>query len=298
MTETRQGQAVALVSEWYEYPGGPAADVTNLTITVTPLAGPPVVLGPTAVGITHPATGVYGYEWTPDADADLGVYVVTWNADGGLSASETVEVLASYGTLYATLAELKAILGGIDDTYDDDNLTRALGAASRGIDKWCKRRFYRDDTATARVFSPISAKVAIVDDFWTTDDLVIATGDGDDTYATTWTAADRQLEPLNGIVNGVPGWPYWLIRARNGSSYTGGSVGGVTLQVTAKWGWAAVPVDVNQACLLLAEEIFKLKDAPFGVAGYGIDGAVMRVQNNPKIAAMLAEFRRDRVLVA
>lgn len=298
MTETRQGQAVTLTSNWYEYPGGPADDVTGLTIEIVRLSDDVTVLGPTAVGITHPATGVYAYGWTPATDAEIGDYLAVWAADGELQSTEAVEVLAAYGTLYATLTELKAILGGIDDTYDDDNLTRALGTASRGIDKWCKRRFYRDDTATARVFSPISSKVAIVDDFWTTDDLVIATGNGDDTYATTWTTADRQLEPLNGIVNGVPGWPYWLIRARNGSSYTSGSVGGVTLQVTAKWGWADVPVDVNQACLLLAEEIFKLKDAPFGVAGYGIDGAVMRVQNNPKIAAMLAEFRRDRVLVA
>lgn len=297
MTETRQGQAVALVSEWYEYPGGPAADVTNLTITITPLAGPPVVLGPTAVGITHPATGVYGYEWTPDADSDLGFYVVTWNADGGLSASETVEVLASYGTLYATLAELKARVGGVVGTTEDDALTNALASASRGIDLWCKRRFYRDDVATARVFQPVSPRVAFVDDFWTTDGLIIATGEGDDTFATTWTSAERQLEPLNGIVDGVAGWPYWRIRSRGGSTYSLGSTGDVTLQVTAKWGWAAVPANVSEACRIIAEEIYKLKDAPFGVAGFG-DLGVVRIRENPKVAAMLFRYQRDGVKVA
>lgn len=288
-------------------------DVTTPTLTVEPFDGTTAatltIYKPDGTTTTPtPTTADLGATWTSTAVIydTAGWWAFEWEVTGTGAGAQTQRVFVAPAPLlppnitpiYATLDELKSILGPINDTVDDDNLTRALSAASRGIDKWCKRRFYRDDIATARVFRPISSRVAIVDDFWTTDDLVIATGDGDDTYATTWPASDRQLEPLNGIVNGVPGWPYWLIRSRSGSTYTVGSVGDVTLQVTAKWGWAAVPVDVNQACLLLAEEIHKLKDAPFGVAGYGIDGAVMRVQNNPKIAAMLAEFRRDRVLVA
>lgn len=291
-------------------------DVGDVTIPTLTVAGGDVTTTATLTiykpdGDTDtptPTTADVGLTWTvPAVTYTLsGWWAFEWTTAGAGAGAETQRVFVGLAQplppnippIYATLDELKSILGTINDTVDDDNLTRALSTASRGIDKWCKRSFYRAEVATARVFQPVSPKVAFVDDFWTTDDLVIATGEGDDTFATVLTAADRQLEPLNGIVDGTPGWPYWRIRARNGATFPAGSIGDVTVQVTAKWGWAAVPVDVNQACLLLAEEIHKLKDAPFGVAGYGIDGAVMRVQNNPKIASMLADFRRDKVLVA
>lgn len=201
------------------------------------------------------------------------------------------------GDLYATLAELKSRLGGVSGAGEDAALTNALTSASRDIEKFCKRQFNKTTTATARVFEPISPKLALIDDFHTTTDLVIATGDGDDTFGTTWTTADRQLEPLNGIRDGESGWPYWRIRARNGQTFPASTVGGATLQVTAQWGWNAVPASVKEACLALAEETYKLKDAPFGVAGFG-DMGVVRIRENPKIAAMLARYRVDAVLVA
>jgi hypothetical protein len=54
---------------------------------------------------------------------------------------------------------------------------------------------------------------------------------------------------------------------------------------------------VKQACLLLAAEILKLKDAPFGVAGF--DGfGVVRVGQNRRATALLGPYRRWPVLVA
>jgi hypothetical protein len=69
------------------------------------------------------------------------------------------------------------------------------------------------------------------------------------------------------------------------------------LQVTARWGWTAVPAPVADACLILAEEDFKLKDSPFGVGGYGQFG-IIRVRDNPMAARMLAPYRRDAVMAA
>jgi hypothetical protein len=68
------------------------------------------------------------------------------------------------------------------------------------------------------------------------------------------------------------------------------------LQVTARWGWSAVPPAVTEATLILAEELAKLKDAPFGVSGWTEFG-VMRVRDNPFAARLLNPYRRNAVLV-
>lgn len=294
MTEVRAGQSVTLTVQWYAAPGGPPADVTGQTITISPTGGGAAVIGPTAVDIEHEATGLYSYLWETEDDLAAGEYVALWEADGPIQSSEVVTVTEAYGSSYATLTELKARLQ-ISDATEDDMLELALVASSRCIDDWCRRSFSASTAASTRVYAPLSGELAIVDDFWTTDGLVIATGYGDDVYDTTLGTADRFLEPVNGLVGGQSGWPYWRIRTRNGALYP--SALATTLQVTAKWGWAAIPAPVHQACLILAEEIYKLKDTPFGVAGYGEYGAV-RVRDNPKVASMLAPYRREAVLVA
>jgi hypothetical protein len=39
------------------------------------------------------------------------------------------------------------------------------------------------------------------------------------------------------------------------------------IQITGTWGWQQVPFAVRQATLQVAADLYKLKDAPFGVAG-------------------------------
>lgn len=204
------------------------------------------------------------------------------------------------GDSYATLPDLKSRLN-IGDTTDDARLTAALKAASRGIDKTCHRQFNDAGTATARIFYPDDLLFTNVDDFSTTTGLVVATDAGfAGTYSQTWQAADYQLNPLNGIVDGEPGWPYWRINAIRALWFpirAGWPTGNAaTVQVTARWGWAAVPDAVGEACLMVAAEIFKMKDAPFGVAGYGDYGAV-RVRKNPIACMMIGPYAREPVLV-
>ena len=201
------------------------------------------------------------------------------------------------GDSYATLAELKARIG-IGDTVDDTPLTNALATASRGIERHCNRQFNNTNAASTRVFEPgpSTAWLVRVDDFYTTTGLVVATDSGDDgTYETVWASSDYQLEPLNGVVDGESGWPFYRIRAVAGR-YFPLCMRRASVQVTAQWGWTAVPAPVKEACLVAAEETFKLKDTPFGVAGYGEYGSI-RVRDNPKIAGMLRPYRRDPVLV-
>lgn len=199
------------------------------------------------------------------------------------------------GDSYATIAELKSRLGGVSGSSEDTALTNALASASRDIEKYCRRQFNKTTSATARVFNPTSATLANVDDFHTTTDLVIAFDTSNGTYTDTLSSSDYQLEPLNGIVSGESGWPYSRIRIV--TRYFPCYYLRAPIQVTAQWGWNAVPASVKEACLALAEETYKLKDAPFGVAGFG-DMGVVRIRENPKIAAMLTGYRLDPVLVA
>lgn len=102
MTSIVAGTAGTLLVQWREHEGGPPADVTSQTITITPPSGGAPVVGPTGTGIVHAATGVYTYSWTPAADATLGDYTVVWEAvDADLedvSAAEVVTVTAAAST--------------------------------------------------------------------------------------------------------------------------------------------------------------------------------------------------------
>jgi hypothetical protein len=200
------------------------------------------------------------------------------------------------GDSYATLAQLKTRLTNISDTNDDAALTNALATSSRAIEQFCGRQFNDAGAASARVYNLDTRHVVRVDDFHTTTGLVVETDDGDDgTFETTWSATDYQLEPLNQIVDGQTGWPYHTIRAVESRYFPCGRR--TTVRVTARWGWSAVPTPVQEACLILSEETFRLKDAPFGVAGFGEFG-VVRIRDNRKAAALLAPYRRHAVLVA
>lgn len=297
MTTVYREVANTLTAEWREFAGGPLADVTGVTITITPLAGGAATLGPTATGVLNPSTGVNAYVWTPDGALALTDYLVEWTGtDANLdtvSATEivTLSTASALGTSYATVAELRRRQGIADtNTYVTADLQDALDAASRGIDRYCGRTFGRVEVAdaSARTFQ-VSQSGIQTDDFWTTDGLII--------NGVAWASVTGViLEPFNGVLDGLPGWPYFRI------TWTAGWPGAVsliptlawcgglqTVDVTAAWGWAEVPADVKSACLMLAAEELKLKDTPFGVAGFG--DYVVRVRSNPKVAERLNPFR-------
>lgn len=193
----------------------------------------------------------------------------------------------SLGDSYATTAELKTRLS-ISDGVDDTPLTNSLAAASREIEKFCHRQFNDAGSASARVFVPLTDCKAYVDDFSTTTGLIIKTDtDGDGVYETTWSSTDYELYPLNNIVEGDTGWPYWKIGAIGNQRFPLPyySRRRAVLQVTARWGWTAVPAPIKEACLIAAEETFKYKDAPFVPA--------VRISGNRNLEKMLRPYRRN-----
>lgn len=180
---------------------------------------------------------------------------------------------------------------------DEPTLNRACRVASRLVNKHCNRQFNTDDAVSARTYRPKSSFSVSVDDFHTTTGLVVKTDEDDDgTFETTWTlGTDFDLKPYDGIVNGIPGFPYWQIEAIDTKEFPESFKR--ALQVTANWGWAAVPDDVIEASLIAAEEIWKLKEAPFGVAGMGQFGSI-RVRENSQFYRLLCDYRRESVRVA
>jgi hypothetical protein len=205
------------------------------------------------------------------------------------------------GDPYVSLPDYKEYLVGQANaslTGQDDNLEDALASASREIESYCARQFNKVTTATAREYTPDGRCWSYVDDFHTTDDLVVKldTG-GDGTFATTLSSSDYELSPANGIVDGMVGWPYYKIRLLNGHEFPC-NYGGRSrvLQVTAQWGWNEVPQPVRAACRIMAAETWKLKDAPFGVLGLDEFG-VVRVRQNKMAVSKLAPYSKTRLLI-
>lgn len=305
MTSVKAGSSIALVVEWRSFEGGPLSPVTGVTITITPAAGGAPALAETSTGVSTPVAGVNAYTWTTSSSLDAGSYIVTWEAlDASLDPVSAVEVVqvttsltAPLGGPYATLAALKARMGISDsNTARDDDLTQRLISASTDINSWCHRQFGRTEDATTRRFLAGPSGVD-THDFWTTDDLVIAPYLGG-VAGTAWDVSTLELEPMDGIVNETPGWPFRRISYPMGDHplIRAMSWGGYRIYVTAKWGWAAVPENVVTSCLMLAVADDKAKDAPFGVAGFG-DYAV-RIRQNPMVEEKLKDYVIDPIKVA
>lgn len=192
---------------------------------------------------------------------------------------------------YTTLAELKSALRiPASDSIDDTLLEKAINSASRLIDGYAQRSFYNGGTAT-RVYAPQDSYITQFDDLQSLTTLETSSdGDG---FDTTWTSSDYQLEPLNGISDGLS-TPYTRVRAIG--DYTFLTLNEeATVRVTGVWGWASVPDAISQACVIQSERIFKRLDSPLGVAGFG-DLGVVRVTSrlDSDVAQLVEPYRKIR----
>lgn len=201
------------------------------------------------------------------------------------------------GDPYITLAQLKGYMGISDaNTAQDASLSSRILGACAGINRFCHRQFGRAELVSTRTF-PLGPSGVDTHDFWSTTGLVVTPYLGV-SAGTAWDVSVLVLEPLNGIVDQVPGWPYTRICYPYG--WMGGSLiafsGYTTVQIAAKWGWADIPEDVITASLMLASMDVAAKGAPFGVAGFG-DYAV-RIRSNPMVQEKLLPYQIDTIQVA
>ena len=200
---------------------------------------------------------------------------------------------------YATRNQVKAALRiGTADTIDDDLIDNCVGAASRLIDGYCNRRFWQSGTAEARVFQAEDSFYCSIDDIAGTAITLKTSSFADGNFDVTWSASDYQLEPLNGNLDGLT-WSYDKIRAVGDYLFptVNANYGEQALvQVTAVFGWPAIPEPVTQATIIQASRIFKRYDSPLGVVGFGDLGQI-RVSRylDPDMAQLVEPYRRMRI---
>jgi len=193
---------------------------------------------------------------------------------------------------YITLSELAESLS-LTESFADDDMTQAILAASAEVDRRCDRTFGVDGTPSTRYYTPEASLIVFIDDLTNSTTPVVSVDLGlDGTFSQTLTLyTDFMFEPLNATADGVP---FTTIRvdAQRSSAYF--PLAPRTVRVTGTFGWPAVPPGVKEATAILAARFMKrVREAPFGVAGFGIDGSAVRIgQYDPDVDALLAKFVR------
>lgn len=277
MITVAAGQSAALV--WQA-----GAVLTGAQVTISPTAGGAAVFGPTAAGLGVSGT-TYSLVWQVPSNTPQAAYTaVLSGTSGGNPVTVELDVFVSSLPLYATLDELKSGLK-ITDTDRDTRLARNLASASRSIDKTCGRRFYLDPAPVARILNP-KGRTVLDEDGWhlltadigDVDGLVVETG-----RTSAWsdittqveaepTDALDQLKPVTSLLRINGAWPQG---------------GGQRVQVTARWGWPAVPDEVHEATLLLANRLFKRTDSPEGVLGSSEWGVIRVSRKDPDVYGLI-----------
>ncbi len=189
---------------------------------------------------------------------------------------------------YVALSELKSALG-ITSSTDDAFLTLAIGAAETAINDLCGRKFTADGSASARTYRA-QPYICVSDDISTLTGLVVKTDtNGDGTFDQTWASSDYQVEPLNNLVKGRS---VNNLRAVGDYLFPVYGDGLASVEVTANWGWPAVPDPIEQATLMMASRLYGRKASPMGVIGVGDFGPVRISRSDPDVAHMLMDYRR------
>jgi hypothetical protein len=262
--------------------------VATVVCTITDPDGivttPSTVQGGTPPAVTYSATV---------AATKAGLWKAHFAATGAVTDAEEQQFwvdAAGTATLYVTVGELRAQLADAGVELDRWLLERACVGTSRAIDQYCGRRFWRDVALAIRVYRPRDARTVRVDDIATATGLVVKTDTaGTGTYATTLAVGtDFQLEPFNADLDGVP-WRK-LVALGTGQPFPW-NYARPTVQVTAKYGWPAVPEDVREAARLKAARLFRRKDSPDGLRGFGEFG-VVRISRyeDPDVAMLLDPY--------
>lgn len=190
---------------------------------------------------------------------------------------------------YCTLSDLKTALA-IEDIQDDTALEAAIMTASRMVDDYCDRFFYKDGSVASPVTRYYTAQDwynCIVDDFISLSQ--VATDDNfNQTWDTIWDSNDYMVEPIN---NPRRGWPYTRLLAVGEYIFPFNLPQSVRLQ--GVWGWSSVPHEIATATKIQASRLFIRRQSPFGIAGTPELGTVrLSAKLDPDVEALIRPFRR------
>lgn len=194
---------------------------------------------------------------------------------------------------YCTLSELKDSLQ-IDDSVDNASLEAAIMSASRMIDDYTQRFFYKDGTIASpvtRYYTPEDAISLNIDDIVTVSS-VATDNDLLFTYTTVWSTSDFVVEPIN---NPRKSWPYNRLVAVG--AYVWPFQIPQSVKITGAWGWSAVPQEIQLATKIQASRLFIRRQSPFGIAGSPELGTVrLSSRLDPDVEALIRPFKKVRGL--
>ena len=200
---------------------------------------------------------------------------------------------------YISAADLKSYIG-LTGSGQDTNISNAITAASRQIDRICNRRFWQDSSVQVKTFTPISNIFLEIPDISTTTGLIVKLDTTDDgSYDKTLTInTDFIVMPTNPILLGTGSGehkPYTEIRilnTRSSERFDPSIINNV--QITAKYGFAIVPEAIEQATRIQALRLFKRKDTPYNVFGNDETGTIELFNKfDPDAMALLKDYRRQ-----
>ena len=285
------GNELATVSNVFDVNQVPT-DPTSVSLIVTDPTGTATTYTYNPGSVTRTGTGAY-QQLVPTTLAGVWSYewIGTGTASDVVAGTWTASPLTS-NQMYCTVEELKSRLG-ITDTADDFELTLAADGACRAIDEITGRYFWRG--SDTRTYEPESIYEQQFDDIVSVTTFKVDF-DGDGVYEQTWTqGTDFALTVSPGQHNPAAkgeSWPYTGIQVINTSHFIP-FVWPLShrdrIQITGVFGWPAVPKNVKTASLLAAAQIFRIKDAPFGIAGFGEMG-VVRVQAMPQVMWLIKRY--------
>jgi hypothetical protein len=188
---------------------------------------------------------------------------------------------------YITLPELRDWIRLSDNvTSKDPTLSTLIDVASGMVDAYCGRTFTAttaDATAEARIFQSDR-----VDDFSTLDDLAVRTSIDRTNWTTRTIDTDFWVgpDPTSALADA-----YWQINPLQYVTWCG-----TFIEVTAKWGWPAVPEAVKTATKLHAHWLSKRPGDPYGIVALGDLPSRVSQTGDPDARRLLAPYRRlDRV---
>lgn len=185
---------------------------------------------------------------------------------------------------YATVEMLRDWMGvqGQVQNADLPGAGLVLAATDRAIDAYCGRTFAVASTdiedATARIYAGNCGR-CYIDDHTAVVSVEVSAN------RVTWTEVD--------------GWWSGPDNADVSTFVESDTPFGRWVRVTALWGWPAVPAEVEPAALLKAARLWKRRDTPTGVEGFGDFVVRISRSEDADVAALLAPLRRgDRMGVA
>lgn len=292
---------IALLTNTFLNASGTATDPTTVSCTVTDPSGAATThtySGAAPADIVRVSAGKYtlSVPCSPAVAGVDGLWGGKWTGTGAVSDVQPVtwRVLpANTSQLwYIGLEEFKDRIG-ITDASDDYAAQTAIQASAGWINEYCGRHFYR--ITETRTFMPYDIYELMIDDLVSVTSLSVDF-DGDGTFEQSWVqGTDYQLKfgkdrynlnslgiarPYNKVqvVNSGKTFPFiWPF-----SHYD-------RVQINGTWGWPAVPPPVAEANRILAADEFKMKDAPFGVAGVS-DYGVVKITSNPWLVENLRAY--------